>query len=75
LSPVDEAELAKIITRLDEKNPDVILVDMVNPNSHRQLIGAIVPRGGQWFFYKLMGDADAVAPQKEAFIGFAKSEA
>jgi hypothetical protein len=46
---------------------------MTNPDSKRQMIGAIVPRDGQWFFYKLMGDADAVAPQKETFAAFAKS--
>jgi len=74
LSPIGEAELAKIITRLDDKNPETILVDMTNPDTKRQIIGAVVPRGGQWFFYKLMGDADAVAPQKEALAAFAKSE-
>lgn len=74
LAAIGEAELAKIVTRLDDKNPEVVLVDMTNPDSKRQMIGAIVPRDGQWFFYKLMGDADAVAPQKEAFAAFAKSE-
>jgi hypothetical protein len=74
LASIDEAELARLITRPDDKNPEVILADMTNPETKRQLIGAIVPRGGQWFFYKLMGDADAVAPQKEAFAAFAKSE-
>jgi len=33
---------------LNERIPDAILVDMTNNN--RRLIGAIVPRGGQWFF-------------------------
>lgn len=74
LSPIGEAELAKIIIRLDDKNPEVVLVDMTNPDNKRQIIGAIVPRSGQWVFYKLMGDAAAVAPQKEAFAAFAKSE-
>ena len=74
LSQIGEAELAKLVTRLDDKNPDVILVDMTNPDTKRQIIGAIVQRGGQWFFYKLMGDADAVSAQKEAFATFAKSE-
>lgn len=74
LPPIDEAELAKLSKPLDEKNPTAVLVDMTNPDHNRQLIGAIVPRGGQWFFYKLMGDPAAVAPQKEAFVEFAKSE-
>ena len=71
LPPVTEAELAKSITKLDNKNPDAILVDMTN--NERQLIGAIVPRDGQWYFFKLLGDAAAVSPQKDAFIAFAKS--
>ncbi len=75
LPPIGEADLAKISTPLDDKNPDMVLVDMSNPETKRQLIGAIVPRDGQWFFYKMMGDADAVAPQKEAFVAFVKSGA
>ena len=72
LPPASEAEAEKIVTKLDDKNPDSILVDMIN--NGRQLIGAIVPRGGQWYFFKLLGDASAVAPQKDAFIAFAKSQ-
>lgn len=72
LPPIGEAELVKLVTPLDEKIPDAVLVDMTNNN--RQFIGAIVPRGGQWFFYKLLGDAEAVAPQKEAFVAFAKAQ-
>lgn len=71
LPPVSEPELAKLVTKLDEKNPDALLVDMTN--NERRLIGAIVPRDGQWYFFKLLGDDAAVAPQKEAFIAFAKS--
>ena len=72
LSPVNEAELANLVAPLDEKIPDALLVDMTNGS--RQLIGAIVPRAGQWYFYKLLGDAAAAAPQKEAFITFAKAQ-
>jgi hypothetical protein len=72
LGPVSEGELAKLVAPLDPANSAAILVDMTN--NARQLIGAIVPRGGQWFYYKLMGDAAAVAPEKEAFVAFVKSE-
>jgi len=76
LPPVDETELPKLITKLDEKNSDSILADMsgtsVKTGKPARLIGAIVPRDGQWFFYKLMGDPDAVAAQKDAFVSFAK---
>jgi hypothetical protein len=71
LPPVTEADLAKLVTKLDDKNPKAILVDMTN--NERRLVGAIIPREGQWFFFKLLGDDDAVAPQKDAFIAFVKS--
>ena len=43
-------------------------------NNGKRLIGAIVPRGSQWFFYKLLGDEAAVAAQRDAFVAFVKSE-
>src|SRR5688572_9209145 len=46
LPPASESDLAAIVKPLDEKNPEAILVDMTNSSNNRQLIGAIVPRGG-----------------------------
>lgn len=71
-SEIDATELAKVVTALDPADSQTMLVDM--KNSGKQLIGAIVPRGGQWFFYKLLGDEAAVTPQKDAFVAFAKSK-
>ena len=36
-------------------------------------LGAIVPRDGQWWFVKLLGDTPAVAAAREAFAAFAKN--
>jgi hypothetical protein len=72
LGPATEAELKQLVTPLDPAEPRATLVDM--KNNGRQLIGAIVPRGGRWFFYKLLGDEAAVTPQKDAFVKFVKSE-
>jgi hypothetical protein len=72
LAPIDEAELKQAVTALDPNTPDAVLADLTNENGHR-LLGAIVPRGGQWFFYKMLGDAGVVAEQRDAFIAFAKS--
>jgi hypothetical protein len=46
-----------------------------NPRNGKpgRLIGAIVPIGGQTWFYKLMGDTDVVAAQKDAFTKFVQS--
>jgi uncharacterized protein YbdZ (MbtH family) len=38
-----------------------------------RLVGAIVPQNGQTWFYKLMGDGQIVAQQKDAFIQFIQS--
>jgi hypothetical protein len=38
-----------------------------------RLVGVIVPQNGQTWFYKLMGDPQTVAPQKDAFIKFIQS--
>ena len=72
LGPVSEAELPRQASPLDPAAPGSLLVNLTNGD--RQLVAAIVPRGGQWYFYKLLGDAAAVGPQIEAFTAFAKSE-
>jgi hypothetical protein len=72
LPPVTESDLPQLVKPLDENNPEAVLVDMKNNN--RQLIGAVVPRGGQWYFYKLLGDTEAVTAQKDAFVAFAKTQ-
>jgi hypothetical protein len=71
LAPVDESSLAQIVKPLEEKNPEAVIADMSNGN--RRLVGAIVPRGGQWYFFKLLGDDAAVAPQKAAFTKFVQT--
>lgn len=64
--------LASMVSPLDASNPDAVLVNLANNN--RRILGAIVPRGGTYWFYKLMGDDAAVAPEKDAFVAFAKSK-
>lgn len=72
LPPVDEAGLAKMVQPLDPANPKAVLVDMDNKGD--RMLGAIVPRGGQWFFYKFRGNTALVEANKAAFIAFAKAE-
>lgn len=70
LAPAGESDLGQIVKPLDAKMPDALVADLIN--GKRRLVGAIVPRGGQWYFFKLMGDDAAIAPQKEAFTKFVK---
>ncbi|MDB6108701.1 MAG: hypothetical protein JWR69_451 [Pedosphaera sp.] len=72
LAPVEEKDLASLVAPLDPSTPGAILVDL--DNKGKRLIGAIVPRDGKYWFYKLLGDAEAVGPEKESFIAFAKSK-
>jgi hypothetical protein len=71
LAAADDAEAARVVSALDPARPEAKLIDMTNNN--RRLIAAIVPRDGSYWFYKLRGDADAVTPEREAFVNFAKS--
>ncbi len=72
LPPVETDGLPALVSPLDPADSQAILVDMTNNN--QRLVGAIVPRDGQFWFYKLLGDAAAVGPEKEAFMAFAKSK-
>jgi hypothetical protein len=72
LPAVQQSELGSIVSPLDPSNPDAILVDMKSDS--KRMLGAIVPRGGSYWFYKLTGDAEAVAPEKESFVAFVKSQ-
>lgn len=70
LGEIDEAALDSCTKPLDA-TPGSILVDLKNPP--RAMLGAIVPRDGQWFFYKMLGDAPAVDAAREDFLRFVKS--
>ena len=72
LPAVDDAGLASIASPLDPATPDAVLIDL--KGDARALLGAIVPREGRWWFYKLMGDASAVSAARESFIAFAKTQ-
>jgi hypothetical protein len=72
LPPIEGGQLGEVTQPLDPALSGAILVDMTN--NGMRMLGAVVPRGGRWFFYKLLGAEAAVAPQKEAFLRFVKSE-
>ena len=71
LGEIDDAGLKSCTSPL-EGAPDAVLVNLTNEN--RSLQGAIVPRDGQWWFYKLLGDTPAVTPEHDNFVHFAQSQ-
>ena len=72
LPEVQGGELTSMVSPLDPVQSEAILVDMTNNN--KRLLGAVVPRDGRYWFYKLLGDAEAVAPEKGSFVAFVKSK-
>lgn len=68
----DIAGLANLVTPLDPALPNAQLIMLSHEN--RSILGAIVPRGDQFFFYKLMGDSAAVVAARDSFVAFAKSQ-
>jgi hypothetical protein len=86
LNTLNEMELAHLDpTQLANPNPNNVLsdgshfalVDFTGTDSQTgkaaELVGAIIPQNGQTWFYKLMGDEQVVAQQKDAFIQFVQS--
>jgi hypothetical protein len=73
LQPISEIST----TPLDVPGATAQIVDFTGIDSKTgqpaRLVGAIVPQNGQTWFYKLMGDPQIVAQQKDAFINFIRS--
>jgi hypothetical protein len=70
LDEVDEAGLASCTKELPGAT-GAVFVELTHEK--RQILGAIVPRDGQYWFYKLMGDAPAVGAARDDFQRFAAS--
>jgi hypothetical protein len=77
LSPATDADLASTTTSLAASGATGTVVDLTGTDSNTgqktRLIGIILPLSGQTWFYKLMGDEQIVAQQKDAFLQFVQS--
>ena len=76
LAPMAEADLANLPT-IDASGTKATLIEFAGTDARSgkpaQLVGVVLPLDGQTWFYKLMGDADLVAQQKEALVAFVQS--
>jgi hypothetical protein len=72
LAPVPESEALQQLSVLDMIDGKGQWVDMTGKRGDREerLIGAIVPRGGRTWFYKLVGDVSTAEAEKAAFLKF-----
>jgi hypothetical protein len=76
LAPAGEAGLANLPT-IDASGGKAILIEFSGTDARTSkpaaLVGVVLPLGGQTWFYKLMGDENIVAQQKDALIKFVQS--
>lgn len=73
LGPLDAAKLADECTSLKTSTGlDITVVDMTGSNQER-ILGAILPRGAESWFFKLKGPASLLGKEKNAFMEFLKS--
>ena len=74
LTPVAEADLAKELQSLDLPGGKATLADIAGQDARTgqkaRLLAAVVPRSGETWFYKLMGNAQVVQQEKDAFLKF-----
>jgi hypothetical protein len=77
LGAVGENDLPQVAQSLDVPAGTATQVDFTGTDAKTgaptRLIGVIVTQNGQTWFYKLMGDKDVVARQKDAFTKFIQS--
>lgn len=77
LSEMGEAEIRGQVAELETAGGKAMVVEITgsDPQSGKpaKILGAIVGQPGRTWFYKLMGDAELVAREKDAFIQFVKS--
>lgn len=70
LPAVDDATAEGAAKPLEGASPGSLVVDL--ENAGRAMVSIIVPREGEHIFFKLTGDAAAVAAAREAFVAFVK---
>jgi len=77
LGQQSQAEVDKLVTSVDIEGGNAMLVDMsgtdMKSGAKTRLVGAIVPKGQQTWFYKLMGPAALVEQQNATFTKFVQT--
>jgi hypothetical protein len=77
LGPEAEADLPKELQSLDLPGGKATLADISGQDARTgqkaRLLAVVVPRSGDTWFYKLMGDAQIVEREKEAFMKFVQT--
>jgi hypothetical protein len=77
LGPVAEGDLAKAVQPLELPGGKASLADVTGKDAKSgqpaRLLAVVVPRSGETWFYKLMGNPQLVQQEKDAFLKFVQS--
>ena len=77
LGPLAEADLNKETQPLDLPGGKASVADMSGQDARNgqkaRLLAVVIPRSGETWFYKLMGDAQVVEQERDAFLRFVQS--
>jgi len=75
LGNISQADLSSNVTPVDVPGGKAMLVDVTGSKNGQKarLIGAIVPREGRTWFFKLMGDEQVAEKQKSVFVKFVQT--
>jgi hypothetical protein len=71
LPPSSEADAPKRVTEVKLADSTAYTIDLAN--KQQRMLAAIIPHENRVWFFKLVGPATVVSPQKEAFDAFIKS--
>lgn len=76
-APITDDDAARLPT-IDASGSKAVVTDFTGTDMRgggkpARMVGVVLPLNGQTWFYKLMGDPDLVAAQKDAFIAFVQS--
>ena len=77
LGPLAEADLAREIQPLELPGGKASVADISGQDARSgqkaRVLAVVVPRSGETWFYKLMGDAQVVQQEKDGFLKFVQS--
>jgi hypothetical protein len=77
LGPLAEADLNKETQPLDLPGGKASVADISGQDARNgqkaRLLAVVIPRSGETWFYKLMGDAQVVEQERDAFLRFVQS--
>ena len=77
LPPVTETDLDKEIQSLDLSGGKASVADITGQDARSgqklRLLAVVIPRSGETWFYKLMGNAEVVQQEKDGFMKFVQS--